>query len=521
MIGFKGDMMQLEHLKYDIVNLVHYIRRNADVLVVGVGGGRDALSALAFDQKSVTGVEINGDILDILSNRFGDFTGHIDRNPKVALVNDEARSYIARSKDRFDIIQISLIDTWAATAAGAFVLTENTLYTVEAWNSFVEHLTPGGVLSVSRWYFKDNPGEMYRLASLATATLTEMGVEDPSDHIIILRRLTRHSGMTLPNGIGTILVSKEPFSEKDIDVLEMVSEELKFEIMQSPRFNEDDVFVAITRGGNLRDFTNAFPINISPPTDDSPFFFHMLRLKDIFKKDLLNQGVVTFNMKAVATLGILLIIVFLLTMVCFILPLLLTTDRKKLKGTFALFIFFASIGFGFILVEISQLQRLTVFLGHPTYSLSVVLFSLLLSSGIGSYLTRNVGDQGFAKAAYIRLLSLVCVLLFFGLLTPHVIGSFRGAITTVRILMSVAILIPLGLLMGMPFPLGMKAASDRAEYLTPWLWGINGATSVCGSVLAVAIALNWGISVSFWTGSTFYVLAFLALVWAGRKKERG
>lgn len=519
MTGFNGDLLQVDFLKYDIVNLVNYIRRDAEVLVIGAGGGRDILSALAFDQKSVIGVEINRDILDIVNNRFGEFTGRLDRNPKVTFVNDEARSYIARSKEKFDIIQISLIDTWAATAAGAFVMTENTLYTVEAWKSFLEHLDHGGVLSVSRWYFRDNPGETYRLASLATATLLEMGVENPNNHIIIARKLTNFRGMTLPNGIGTILVSNEPFSEADIATLEMVTRELQFEIIQSPKFSKESVIASITSGSGLNEFIKGFPLDISPPTDDKPFFFHMLRLRDIFNGELMQQGIGTLNMKAVATLGILLMIVFFLTMLCFIVPLIFTTDRMKLQGNSALFLFFASIGFGFILIEISQLQRLSVFLGHPTYSLSVVLFSLLISSGIGSYLTQNVGKIGLVRSAYIRLFALICVLLLFGVLTPHLTGMFRGSITPVRILMSVAMLFPMGIFMGMPFPLGMKAASARADYLTPWLWGINGATSVCGSVLAVAIALNWGISVSFWSGLAFYVLAFVALIRASRNTE--
>ncbi|HEV3486155.1 MAG TPA: hypothetical protein VG106_12155, partial [Vicinamibacterales bacterium] len=172
-----GNPASLEHLKYDVTNIAHYIRPQSHVLVVGTGGGRDILSALAFDQRKVTGVEINDNILYFVNQRFGDFTGHLDRHPRVSFVNDEARSYIARMRDRVDIIQISLIDTWAATASGAFVLTENSLYTVEAWRSFLEHLAPRGILSVSRWYFADRPGEVYRIAALAFDQRKVTGVE--------------------------------------------------------------------------------------------------------------------------------------------------------------------------------------------------------------------------------------------------------------------------------------------------------------------------------------------------------
>lgn len=170
-----------------------------------------------------------------------------------------------------------------------------------------------------------------------------------------------------------------------------------------------------------------------------------------------------------------------------------------------------------MLVEISQMQRLIIFLGHPTYGLTVVLFALLLSSGLGSFSTHRVGSSGLARSAAHRLLLLLCVLAVFGSLTPHAVRACAGARTPVRICVATVLLLPLGLCMGMAFPLGMKAAAARSgPIITPWLWGINGATSVCGSVLALVIAMSWGISTSFWTGFSSYVLAVLAFFWAGR-----
>ncbi len=153
------------------------------MLVVGTGGGRDVLSALAFEQAAVVGVEINKDIIEAVNGKFGDFTGHLDRRPGVVFVNDEARSYIARRQKAFDIIQVSLIDTWAATAAGAFVLSENSLYTVEAWETFLKRLSPQGLLTFSRWYFRDRPGEVYRLTALASASLLRLGQGSAAAHL--------------------------------------------------------------------------------------------------------------------------------------------------------------------------------------------------------------------------------------------------------------------------------------------------------------------------------------------------
>jgi len=515
---FQGNLKDVEYLKYDLVNFVHYLRPDSRVLVVGVGGGRDVLSALEFGQKSVVGVEINEEILKTVNGRFGDFTGHLDRDPRVTFVNDEARSYIARQTEKFDIIQTSFIDTWAATAAGAFVLAESPLYTVEAWKIFLDHLTPNGVVTFSRWYFRERPGEVYRLTSLAVTALMQKGVTNPREHIVIVRYMPppRPSSESLPDGVGTILVSRSPFSEKDLATIGEVARRLLFEIVLSPKVALDETFAKIASGQGLKEFASQYPLNIAAPTDDSPFFFHMLRLRNVLRRDLWQQGTVTFNMKAVFVLASLLLTVIVLTLLCIIVPLTLTSRKAVLQGALPLFVYFAGIGFGFMLIEISQLQRLIVFLGHPTYGLAVVLFALLLSSGLGSFLTGNVTVEGARGSGAIRLLMLLGILVLFGLVTPYATRQFQGSVTRLRILLAVAILFPLGLFMGMAFPLGMKVASQKSAQLTPWLWGINGATSVCASVLAVVIALSSGISTSFWTGFGCYIAAALAFLWACR-----
>jgi hypothetical protein len=558
---FKGDIRALEYLKYDVTNLAHYIRPGADVLVVGAGGGRDVLSALAFEQHSVKAIEINKDILDAVNVKFGRFTGHLDRLPNVIFVNDEARSYVRGRDERYDIIQVSLIDTWAATSAGAFVLAENSLYTVEAWTTFLERLKPGGVLTFSRWYFRDRPAEMYRLTSLAVASLARLGVRNPRRHIVIVRNLWMGHVRNQPHGVGTILVSPQPFSEKDLDTIGEVASNMKFDVVLSPRTALDANFAAIASGEGFARFVKRFPLDISPPTDDRPFFFNMLRPRDMFHSDLAEKAVLSFNMKAVSVLGYLLAIVLVLTGLCILLPLALTTRRDALRGTAPLFVYFAAIGLGFMFVEVSQMQRLVVFLGHPTYGLSVVLFSLLLSGGLGSLTTHRLtavrggrsvprrpalggggpgasnapawegpatpgapeavprgASVGLHRSAAVRLLLLVCATVAFGLLAPHVTRAFLGAGTPARIAVAVIMLFPLGLLMGTAFPIGMKLASARSSAVTPWLWGLNGATSVCAAVLAVVVALSAGISAAFWLGSVCYAAGVAVLLAANRPK---
>jgi len=514
--AYNGDPETVSHLKYDVTNVAHYLRPNSRVVVVGTGGGRDVLSALVFNQREVTGVEINESIIDLVNRRFGDFTGHLDRDPRVRFVNDEARSYIARLQDRVDLIQISLIDTWAATASGAFVLTENSLYTTNAWRVFLDHLAPRGILSVSRWYYADRPGEVYRLATLASTVLMQRGITRPGDHYAIVRARPA-AAASGPDGVGTMLLSRDPLSAADVDALEAVASRLKFEIVQSPRYSADDTFAAIANGSRLADAIAAHPLNIAAPTDDTPFFFHMLRLRDVFNTARWHdQGIVRFNMTAVGILGVLMVTVTILTAACIVLPLAVARSnrlRQGYGGPAAIaphLLYFGAIGLGFMLVEISQVQRLAIFLGHPVYSLSVVLFSLLLSSGIGSLATARVQDRPQSSTRI--LLLLVVVLVAFGGITPLVIRYFDAASIATRIAVSVGILLPIGFLMGMAFPIGMRRALSEAPSIAPWLWGVNGAASVCASVLVVVIALGAGISAAFWVGAGCYLIAFAAIV---------
>ncbi|RJP16663.1 MAG: hypothetical protein C4520_18125 [Candidatus Abyssobacteria bacterium SURF_5] len=511
--GFDGDLGDLEYLRYDITNLAHYARPDSDVLVIGAGGGRDILSALVFKQKSVTGIEMNDAIVSAVNDRFGAFTGHLDQNPRVTFVSDEARSWVTRQKKSFDIIQLSLIDTWAATSAGAFVLSENSLYTVEAWNVFLKHLSPDGILTVSRWYHRFMPGEMYRLSSLAAASLRQLGVTRPRNHMVIVRRMLNGSAMN-PDGIGTLLVSRRDFTNAQLETIEATAGAMGFEVVFSPRSAVDPFFTQIVSAKNIEPVAEAYPLDITPPTDDDPFFFNMLRIRDAFNPELWEQGNVRFNMEAVFVLAELLILVLILTLLFLVLPLLLKRNGTSLAGSLPLFIYFAGIGFGFMLIEISQMQRMIIFLGHPTYGLSIVLFSLLLSSGVGSYLTEKLQNQ---RPLYVQILFLLLLILItYGLATPHFIDAFEGSPTPIRILSAIAGLIPLGLFLGMAFPIGIKVAADKWKEVTPWFWAINGTTSVTASVLAIAISMNWTIGSAFWTGFVCYGCSFLSLGWLSR-----
>jgi hypothetical protein len=514
---FDGRTEPLWYLKDDVTNVAHHLRRDADVFVVGVGGGRDVLAALVFDQASVTGVEINRNVLHAVTHDFGDFAGHLERHAKVKLAVDEARSYITRSAARYDIIQLSLIDTWAATAAGAFVLTENTLYTVEAWTTFLSHLKPGGMLTVSRWYYPTRPGEALRITSLAREALLGLGVKEPRQHVVLVKA-PKAAGFVgeLGNGVATILVSREPFSDADISTLEAQVARLGFDFVVSPRVALDPAYERILDARDASAFYASYPLDLSAPTDDRPFFFQMLRLGDVARsldENWLDPN--RTNLESIRLLAALLLIVSVLTILCIFVPLALMTKREALRGSLPHLLFFLSIGLGFMFVEISQMQRLLVFLGHPIYALSVVLFTLLIGGGLGSFSSTWLFREGRLRPLW-GLGLVILVLAVFGFLTPRLTTALAAASTPVRVATAAGILLVIGVFLGLPFPLGMRAATAHRAELAPWLWGINGAASVLCSVLAIVVALSAGITASFWLGVVCYAGALIAYFFSTR-----
>jgi len=515
MDGFAGthlyqtdnDLGGMDFLKHDVAELAHSLKPHSDVMIMGVGGGKDILGALLLKQTSITGVEINDNTINVLSSVYGDYTGHIDRHPGVALINDEARSFLTRSNRKFDVIQATLVDTWAASSSGAYSLTENSLYTTDAWAIFLNHLNDGGMLSMSRWYGKNMPAEIYRLVVLAAESLKKIGISDPVDHIALVR--LQNPVVDQPDGLGTILVSKTKFTSAELDALEAKCKADGFEIMLSPRECHDpNLKLAVNE--DISELSQHVPFDVTASTDDRPFFFQNLSLSHIFDPRVYEESRNANNVMASISLIVAMIAVSFFFIYCIRLPLLMTKDRSVLKETKSLFVYFASIGLGFMLVELSQIQRFNITLGHPIYAISVVLFTLLLGTGIGSMLFEKVLAAVKGNPTSVIVVLLV-VAIGFGLVTPLVTTAFAGASTPVRIFMSGVVLLPLGMVLGLAFPLGMRLAfaSDHAA-VTPWLWGINGAASVFGSVLATLISMFVGISTTYWVGVGFYIITALA-----------
>lgn len=523
MYRFKGDLGEVGFLKYDITNLPYFLPGRRKAAIIGVGGGRDMLSAAVFGIPDIVGVEINPIFVKLLTRepRFTEFN-QLAMNQGVRFVVDEGRSWFARTNESFDIIQMSLIDTWAATGAGAFTLSENGLYTVQAMRIFLSKLSPNGVFSVSRWYSPVRVQETGRMLSLTVAALLEMGARNPQQHIFLASQ-TR---------IATLLVSPQPLTDADIEALERAAADLEYRVIVSPRKRpEVDTLARIvssTSRDSLEQYTGSLPLDLTPPTDNRPFFFNQFPLhKPLeavkFFRDMYGRGgyggVYEGNLVATGTLVILFVVALSLVVATIVVPLRPAVadvgSRLAAGGT----LYFTLIGVGFMMAEIAMLQRMSVFLGHPMYSLSVILFTLILATGLGSLLSdrlpldtrRRFIAWAVAISAYLALFAM-----WFGELALR----FDHASLLVRAAVCVAAVAPAGLLMGFGFPTGMRIVSAIDKRPTPWFWGINGAAGVLASIIAVATSIGFGIDTTLGIGAACYLLLIVPTLGLLMRAER-
>jgi hypothetical protein len=499
----------ISHLRFDATNLAYFLTSpDEPACIIGVGGGKDIHSAIYFERKQIVGIDVNPIFINLLKGQFRDFAGIADY-PGVKLVVDEARSYLTNTSERFGTIQMSLIDTWAATGAGAYTLTENSLYTMEAWKVFTSHLTDDGIFSVSRWYNKQNLGETGRVVSLALATLIEEGVEKPADHIV----------MITSGNVSTLLISKKPFSVEDLAKLRQVTTEMQYQIEIIPGTPAKNEFLrkllSATSLAQLNEFAYQPRFNFTPPTDESPYFFNILRLESLGTAFDPTPGVITGNLTATATLVRLITALFAMTIVVIVVPLGYKTSqaRKEGKKTGILWsgaMYFSLIGASFMLLEIALVQRFSVFLSHPVYALGVLLFTIIASSGLGSYLSEKL-PLDRKPWAFLYPVFMAVVIVGMKFLLPVIFTRLMVAPMATKIIASVFVIGPMGIIMGCFFPTGMRITRKISNTDTPWYWALNGIFGVLCSALAVFISIFIGISINFYISAALYLAVIIPI----------
>jgi hypothetical protein len=490
--GDVADMTELQFLLYDVTTVGYQVRPPKRVAVIGGGGGRDILTALLARAQDIDAVELNAGVVETLSTRYREFAGDVYHAPGVRAVVSEGRSHLTRSPGGYDLIQISLIDSWAATAAGAYSLSENNLYTVEAYRLYLDRLSPEGLVSTSRWMRGDHRLELLRLLFLNQRALAESGAADPQAHTAVVRG----------GDVATVLTSKRPFTPQELARLTAVSAQRGFEVLlpAAPRPDDQtDVPTLLAKGWRA---LASYGLWLEPPTDDRPFFFQSLPVFSDIDTDLVRAFGV--NAMSVRSLQWLMAVLLVVTVALFFLPFALARSLPRGRSFWRGSLYFAAIGAAFMLVEVPWLQRFVLFVGHPSVAATVVIGALLLGAGAGALRSARTG-----LARWQRWWVVVPILLAAGNAgLPALFAAALGWPEAARIAVAAALLLPIGFLLGHFFPLGMVRFGDESK---AWYWALNGAFGVFASVCSLALAMALGFSTVAWIGVGGYVAAGLLL----------
>lgn len=488
--------------------LANVLRPHGEFAIIGPGGGVDVLRAVANGSPSVTGIEINPIIATtIMRGRYADYAQHLYQRPDVHIHVTDGRSYLRATPQTFDVVQMTLVDTWASTAAGAFALSENNLYTVEAFEEYFNHLKPDGMIAITRWEFRQ-PREALRVVSVAMEALHRLGVTNPARNFIVAAQ-----GPLNEDGIPVLVLAKKTSftPQEEAAVGAHLANYPTLHLLYSPSNPETNPFSDLLASNDPYRFARGYEYNVSPVTDNAPFFFFTLKLDRILNDLGLHHGIDWKVNLGVLVLLLVLVISAMAVLLFLILPLLLQRRRAR-SSPLALF-YFVAVGLGYILVEIAFIQRFVLFLGHPTYALTVVIFLLMLSSGAGSLYSRLWLPR--ADMAWLPLLLVVVALLADVVFLPSRLAALVGLAFGFRLIVSAVLLVPLGFVMGMPFPTGLRAlaaaaskqSSEPSDNAVEWAWAMNAAASVLGSVLAMVIAIQFGLTITLACGAAAYLLA--------------
>ncbi len=487
-----GRREPLQWLDWTIAALPYHLLDRPRTLLLGLGGGTGLLQALGQEAESIDVVESNRQLVDLLRGPLRGFAGPLLEQPHVRLHLHESRGFISRSDQRWQLIQLAMPGAFGAAGAGLRGLGEDYLHTREAFADYLDHLEPGGWLAITRWLHLP-PREAPRLFVTALAALEERGVEEPASHLAMVRSLRTTS----------LLVKADPLDQADIQRLRHFCKQRAFDLvwypgmeteeanhfnrLQQPFFHQS---VLALSGTARQEFIAGYPYDITPAGDDRPFFFDFFRWSSLREfLSLRGRGGVALLDTGYPVLIATLVQALLLSLVLILLPL---AGRSPLTGRQRLVVpaYFGSVGLAFMLVEMGFIQRFMLFLSHPLYAVAVVLCGFLLFGGLGSLLAgRSSNPQRLLRGAVAAIVSIVLVYLW-GL--PLLFRSLPALPDAWRILLALALIAPLALCMGMPFPLGLARLAGSTRQALPWAWGINGCASVVSTVLAVVLAAHFG-----------------------------
>lgn len=471
------------------------------VFVIGVGGGPDLWAHKLAGASYVKGIELNRGVLDVHDTVAKEFSRGLTEDPHIEMVCDEGRSALMRDESKYDIIQMTGIDTWTSLASGAYVLAENYLYTVEAVRQMYEHLADGGVVQITRM-----GANMERLRLLANVwqAFEHLGVGGMEDSVAVVSAEV--------DQLTSVLIRKGGFPEEEVQRLEAFVAASGHTPLYLPRRTLDDNLIErFVRLDDKRRFIADFPRNITPTTDDQPYFFNFTRwdTPPEAAKQLLAEATEVSQGNPLflwGQLGFSTIVALLLIVV----PLLFRRGAARSAHAGRFLVYFTGIGVGFIFLEIAMIQKLTLLLGQPLYSIVVTLFSLLIFTGVGSFVSGAwlQGGVGRARAIPIGIAIVTVAIVLAG---DRIVDAAIAAPLATRALVAAAMIAPLALLLGMPFAHGVGLLQKASPHFVPWAWAVNGSATVVGSVATVIVSMNFGFSAVLLAAVGIYAVAFWAV----------
>ncbi len=495
---FDGNLDAVAYLDQLTTASPYHLLDRPATLVLGAGGGTQVLQALYHRASRIDAVELNAQLIDLVRRDFGDFAGHIYEHPAVTVRAAEARSFVEASQARWDLIQLALLDSFASSAAGVQALSESPVYTVEAFQSYLRHLAPRGVLAITRW-LGSPPRDTFKLLATAISALEANGLANPGERLVLLNNWNT----------ATLLVRNDPFSREEINVIRNFAAKRQFDLAWFPGIRSDEANryhrmpsptlydgAAALLGPARSAFVDRYQFDIRPATDDRPFFFQFFRwtllpeLATIHSRAglvFIDSGYLVVALalpQAVAAAA-----VFILLPLAWLRrdePMVRAPNRMRVA------LYFAMIGLAFLFIEIAFIERFSLFLGHPLSAIAVTLAGFLVSAGMGSGASRHVATRWPQKAITLAVASIAAVGIFHVLVLPHAFGAMMGWPLAAKSVIAVGLIAPLGFAMGMPFPLGLSRVSESAPALLPWAWGINGCASVVAAVAATLLAMHFG-----------------------------
>ncbi len=493
-VKFDGDWEKVIFPEYTLNSMVYLLNRDRNALIIGSGGGIDVMAALKLGTKHVDAVEINPAITDLVTGQYRDYSGRLFEDPRVSLHTAEGRNFIKRSHKKYGLVYLPLVDSWAATYSGAYSLSENFLYTVEAFRDYYDHVEDDGFISVSRWEKAagSQPLQTLRLCSLAMAA-----TDGDLDQSVVI---------TSQGRLANFIVKKGRLNKEELELISDFCQSRGFSIIYMPGMDAD--FLPLLQRARWKSFLDEFPLDISPVTDDRPFFYltDRWRYMGVYLSNTLHRG---------APFPIVFTIVFIIILFSLIFSTIFILLPLKIKGrgdfsrgkSLGFLAYFSLLGLSFMLFEITLMTKFTLFLGNPAYSLSVILFCLLTFTGIGSWISSISSTP--PPVTVRRAVMILCGIgVIYYIFLDGILTGLLAEPLWIRVLISGLLMAPAGVCMGMPFPLGLRRLSEVNRDMIPWAWGVNGSASVLGSILALVFAQ----AVGFWRTLLLALILYLGAV---------